>query len=355
MCSAERDAVSRLLARARTLPHHPLSAGARERIAAGLLDTAAMVDAGWLRRRKRRVLLTGGAVLFACVAGAAAHHALRSRARSHAAFTTATRAKVSPFGSVAFERTRPAPDEVVTLQDGTLDVDVGPLATNERFRVVTVDSEVEVRGTSFRVSASHAELTAVHVAHGRVEVRRRGENPIVLGYGEHWIRAPRPPEVRLGGAAVSSVEMRDKDSGTAPPAPGKRLASRPVQRLSASVQFDEGWRLLRAGHTAEAAVKFADIEEHADAAELVEDAMFWRAVALGRSGRAADARSVLDTFLARFPASSRRGEAAVMLGWNLLQEGDREAARRLFESAANDPVDRVRTGARAGLARARAD
>jgi outer membrane protein assembly factor BamD (BamD/ComL family) len=128
-----------------------------------------------------------------------------------------------------------------------------------------------------------------------------------------------------------------------------------VQRVSASVQFDEGWRLLRAGQTAEAAVKFAEIEEHADAAELVEDAMFWRAVALGRSGRAADARSVLDAFLVRFPTSGRRGEAAVMLGWNLLQVGDRAAARRLFESSANDPVDRVRKGARAGLARARAD
>jgi hypothetical protein len=269
-------------------------------------------------------------------------------------------------GPVRFARTQLPPDEVVALDDGTVDVDVTPLSANERFRIVTGDSEVEVRGTSFRVIAQRAELTAVYVSQGRVDVRRRGERPITLGHGEQWmkVRDGPPRTTEPVGSGLEPVASKVHGTGANHT---KLLASRHrvhetaastlgERRVSLSTTFDEGWRLLRAGHPAEAAAKFDEIEKRSTAADLVEDAMFWRAVALGRLERASDARTALERFLGRFPSSGHRGEAAVMLGWNLLEHGGPpEAARRLFESAANDPLDRVRVSARLGLARAGAD
>jgi hypothetical protein len=352
VCAAELDVTKQLLAAAPRLPGPPLSSSARERIAAQLLDMAAAAGSagGRLRRRRTRLMVVAAAVLLLCVAGGAARHIVRSRSRSPAVLAVASRARLMPVGAVTFERTRPPPDEVVALDDGTLDVDVSPLGLAERFRVVTADSEVEVRGTSFRMTAHRGELTAVYVRHGRVDVRRRGESPLVLGGDEQWTR---PSKVAMSGLSAGAVPAKPVVSRQRP----RRENTSPTDspRISASTEFDEAWRLLRAGQADQAALKLAEIEERPDAAELVEDAMFWRAVALGRLGRASDARAVLQAFMTRFPASGHRGEAAVMLGWNLLRAGERDRAVRLFESAATDRVDAVRASARAGLDRARSD
>ena len=365
-CAAELESIDRMLGLSRALPKAPLPAPARERIAAVLLDLTSASDGGRSQSRWPRLLAALGAVAITCFAALGARHVVRARARSKVAITIRSHANVRPVGAVRFARTRPPPDEVLTLDDGTIDIDVTPLSANERFRIVTGDSEVEVRGTSFRVSAQGSELTAVYVTQGRVDVARRDERPITLNPGEQWTRAPHASPVLPGDPSRAAVGLDARKLENPGRARVKVLASRQRVRdaaanptapsgASASMAFDEGWRLLRAGHPDEAAAKFAEIEKRPDAAQLAEDAMFWRAVALGRLGRSAETRAALDAFLTRFPASGRRGEAAVMLGWNLLEQGERGAAQRLFESAANDPVDRVRASARTGLARARAE
>ena len=85
--------------------------------------------------------------------------------------------------------------------------------------------------------------------------------------------------------------------------------------------------------------------------DIEEDALYWRAVAVGRAGDPPGARKLLGEFIDRFPASSRAGEAASALGWLLLDVGDRRAARRAFERAVLDPSPRVQANGREGLRR----
>ena len=76
-----------------------------------------------------------------------------------------------------------SPDEVVRLYDGTIDVAVTPLGSGERFRVVVGASEIEVRGTAFRVVARAGELLSVTVTRGTVEVRPAGGGGAGAGTG----------------------------------------------------------------------------------------------------------------------------------------------------------------------------
>jgi hypothetical protein len=43
------------------------------------------------------------------------------------------------------------------------------------------------------------------------------------------------------------------------------------------------------------------------------------------------------------------GEASALLGWLLLESGDKAGATSRFRTALADPVERVRANARAGL------
>jgi len=72
---------------------------------------------------------------------------------------------------------RGPPDEVVTLWEGDIELEVERLAEDGRFRVVVVDAEVEVWGTSFSVMARADHLQSVSVVRGRMIVRRTGTIP----------------------------------------------------------------------------------------------------------------------------------------------------------------------------------
>lgn len=111
--------------------------------------------------------------------------------------------------------------------------------------------------------------------------------------------------------------------------------------------FDEGFTALRGGDFGSAAEALGAAAVGDD--PISEDASFWRAVALARSGRQAQAARALQTFLARFPGSPRAGEASVMLGRLLLDAGNLSAAESRFRAALADPGARVRASAAAGL------
>jgi TolA-binding protein len=96
------------------------------------------------------------------------------------------RGAIHAHDGAQYVRVAAGPDEIVRLTEGTLTVEVSPLAPEERFRVITGDGEVEVRGTMFDVSASADKLVAVRVMHGKVEVRASGAAPKLLVEGERW-------------------------------------------------------------------------------------------------------------------------------------------------------------------------
>ena len=282
-------------------------------------------------------------------------------------------AAVRVIGSASYERTRTGGDEIIRLEAGTIDLEVRPLAAAERLRVVVGDAAVEVRGTHFDVTASEGRLQAVRVFHGAVDVAVGERQVARLGEGDQWMASPPAPlparaiadAVVGNGAPVKSAIAAD-ESGTATSGLSAHSTSRtagprrPVLALAShtaatAIQpadhaaFEQGWALLRQGDFMDAAAAFADLERHAPGDAIVEDALFWRGVALARAGQKVQARAAVASFVGRFPQSARAGEASASLGWLLLEDGDRVGARTLFERAARDRSERVRSSARSGL------
>jgi TolA-binding protein len=127
------------------------------------------------------------------------------------------------------------------------------------------------------------------------------------------------------------------------------LAHLPAAAATDRAAFEKGWRLFRDGEYMGAAAAFAELERQAAGDAIVEDALFWRSVALGRAGEKVQARAAIASFVSRFPRSARAGQACASLGWMLVEAGDRVGARALFERAARDGSETVRTSARRGL------
>jgi len=117
---------------------------------------------------------------------------------------------------------------------------------------------------------------------------------------------------------------------------------------AAEVLYQEGWRAMRAGDFEQAASAFGRVMDD-PRATLATDAAYWRAVSLGRGHRSDDALAALHAYVTRHAGSGHVDEARVMLGWLLLERGDRSGAREAFEAAAHSSVPRVRAAAARGL------
>jgi hypothetical protein len=311
--------------------------------------------------------------------------------------TASYRGTLLPHEGAALLRVASAPDEIVRLTHGTLSVEVAKLERGERFRVVTGDAEVEVRGTAFDVTVDRDHLRSVRVLHGRVEIRAYGSTPQILEAGERWdtqlaaapigepsaeaivattddvVAQPTAPATRVMPPAAdkrvtpsapkrvttknaSSARTIEAAKPAAEPEPAAQAvttkqtivqaparAKRPIELL-----FEEGWATLAAGDAIAAAAIFERAAQSAPQDPLAEDAWFWRASALARAKSAA-APGALDSFLSRYARSPRVGEASAMLGW-LIMDRDLDRAEKLFHAAENDRVVAVRASASKGLA-----
>jgi TolA-binding protein len=278
-----------------------------------------------------------------------------------------SRATVRAIGAARYTRVQAPPDDVLRLDDGTIVLEVAPLPSGERFRVTTEDAEVEVRGTRFQVSASRGKLTGVTVASGRVEVRSAGGGRVVLDPGDEWVSGTG--EVNDRGAISQEAESKAAESMSKPTRPPGLSRPRRARAESALVDpaaapsiplraahasFDLAWSLLRQGDARQAAALFAEVERKSGDSDIAEDALYWRSVATARAGDRPAARALFESFLRRFPASSRMGAAAAALGWLYLENAQKEEARRAFERATGDPSPAVRASAQKGLRRASA-
>ncbi len=285
-----------------------------------------------------------------------------------------TRATIRAIGPAHFSRAQFQPDEIVRLDDGELELEIAPLHAHERFRVVTDDGEVEVRGTRFKVSVIDHHLAAVHVWKGLVEVRSSGGAQAMLAPGDDWVREASPAATPPVAEPAAPAVVREPDDSRRPrvkrrslaagghhteviaavvPSPKPLPAARDQRPMTGLPSFGHAWSLLRSGDAKAAAEEFAEVERLAHGRDIEEDALYWRAVAVERTGDSAGARTLFAAFLDRFPSSSRAGEAAAALGGLLLDAGDRQGARLAFERAARDPSPQVRASAQDGLRRTR--
>jgi TolA-binding protein len=229
------------------------------------------------------------------------------------------------------------PDEIVTLHDGTIHLDVDPLRSGERFRVLIGTSEIEVRGTAFDVTADHDRLVGVHVVHGRVEVRPAGRATVVLVAGGDWTDAP-----------IAATEP----APPALPAPHPHIRTVAFEVAVASADqraYNDAWAALRSAQFDVAAAAFAKALAAAPEGALADDARFWRAVALARGHAPAPAMAAFRELVDEHPGSTHAGEASAMLGWLLVDAKRLDEARERFGAATNDPSPKVRASAQAGI------
>lgn len=359
-CRTDWASLERLRDLTRALPDAPAGSEDLEAV-----RTALLVNSQSMRARLVPIPIW---LSIAAAAAALAFYLLfhgRERALDHAAgpkfdapsypASKLRRGTVHASAATEFTLAGEQPDEVVKLRQGEITVEVEPLSAKERFRVVTGDAEIEVKGTAFSALARDDRLMRVDVSRGLVVVRVRAKDPVTLGPNDRWdvlsvgndvgARPPRrslDPPVALRPNTRNSKMLRAERSGSAAAAPGLSLSP-------AESAFAEGWQDLRAQDLAHATAAFARAVTSAGDQPLAEDAWFWMAVSQARIPRPAAARVSLAAFIDRFPRSPRIGQAAAMLGWILIDQGDLNGAAQRFASALRDPGAEVRQSANEGL------
>lgn len=346
-CSAELAEIERFRALGPDLPYDALDADRLEEIRTALVSGPAPQRA--VRRSRWYAVAVG--VAAAAIVGFLALPSTPTR-RGH----------VRGHDGALFTADRAQPDEIIRLSSGTITVDVDPLEGGERFRVVTGDAEIEVRGTTFDVIARDDRLESVVVTSGRVVVRTAGRE-VVLAAGDRYDATPiRTAEVVEPTPPVE-VEVAPPVEPPAPPPKKQRVRVRrpkpaptpartdppPAAPRPGAAEYEAAWAALRNGDFSSAADGFMRVRKTADAGGLVEDATYWHAIALARAGRGSDARDALASFLESHPSSIHADEAAAVLGWMLYDIGESEAARPYFERAANGAAARPKASGRRGL------
>lgn len=340
---------------------------------------------------------------------------LWSKRQQSAQLAQQFRGTLYPQGVARFTHQRTASEEWVRLSEGTLRVEVRPLAAGERFRLFTGDGEVEVRGTAFEAQVQKDKLRHVLVLHGLVEVRPYARAAILLGPGGNWqaeaevpvmehpagllqAQQPVPPasapasptaasvakepsrEAALGikpqavatatktaptvaaklstqaqKASVAVASAATTNSTGPGPALKPAIQTTPAKILAATTRtpaeeaFTDGWTSLRHSQYEVAATAFARAIAIGGGEPILEDARFWRGVALARASHSAKAIEALREFMTHHQASPRLGEAASILGWLLLKAGQLDEAERRFQTALRDARPEVSDSARAGL------
>ena len=320
------------------------------------------------RRASRAPVIASAAVAVAAAAAVILWLVVRPESPA------APKESITALGAAQLERTGAWPDFVVRLDDGRIDVRVAALSSGERFRVITSDAAVEVRGTQFIVGAEHGKIASVSVGEGRVEVRWAHEAPIFLSAGETWSPtktarrdevdletpavAPPPPTTTAPARTASASKVRTSPTvvEAKPATTATKLApvEAPVQPAPlvarpGEADFRAGIASLRSGDASAAVTSFASACKAAAKEALGEDACFWLGAAANRAGQPSIAREALTRFLTAYPSSARAGEASALLGWLLYDAGEIDAAQRRFELAASDRVPKVKASAERGL------
>lgn len=238
-----------------------------------------------------------------------------SAAPSAPAVRTAT--VVRSVDGARFVRSEREGTDLVALESGTIEASVRPLRAGERFVVETMDAEVEVRGTVFRVRAEDHRLQSVDVSEGKVEVRFGGE-VFRIAAGGAWaapMRFPLPASSAAANPATSVGQSAVPKGGERPgpsAAPRRPLADagvRPSASDESSAVFDDGVRTLGRGDYDAATRLLAAFRERAPNDPRAEDAAFLMVLALQRSGRAAAAKDAARRYLDEYPRGHRAIEA----------------------------------------------
>lgn len=221
--------------------------------------------------------------------------------------------------------------QVLGLGAGALRADVARLASGERFVVRTVDAEVEVHGTSFRVATVPADAacgagtrTRVEVYEGVVTVRSAGVEARVPA-GEHWPQGCAREPAPLLGSSATAREARIEPSARVLPsaAAAPHAAVAEAQTVAGGATFASdlaeqndtfaaATAARRAGQLSSAVTRLEALLARYPHSPLAEDATAER-MKLLRGLDAARAREAARGYLARYPRGFARAEAQAIL------------------------------------------
>jgi hypothetical protein len=197
------------------------------------------------------------------------------------------------------------------LAAGAVRADVAKLALRERFVVRTVDAEIEVRGTSFRVAVVSSDPTCgggvrtrVVVAEGTVVVRS-GDAEDRVAAGESWPRGCSvvAPPVATTVARIENVPPPPRPQ---PPAPS---AAPPSDIGEQTRLLSEAADARRRGAMSDAVARYDAYLARFPAGQGVEGATVERMRLLATMDRARGAAAAR-AYLARFPQGYARSEAS---------------------------------------------
>ncbi len=205
--------------------------------------------------------------------------------------------------------------QMLRLMGGSIDLHVAKLAAGQRFLVDTTDSEVEVRGTMFRVEVVDARascgggiVTRVAVSEGVVVVRHAGTESRVAA-GETWPAgcvASADAAARLSDASAPGHAPRGAHaSANASPGRASDLAGQ-------NDLFADGKRAWHRGDAAAALGAFDQLLARYPGGPLAESAFVERMRVL-RSMAPESARAAARDYLARYPGGYARPEAEALL------------------------------------------
>ena len=237
--------------------------------------------------------------------------------------------------------------ERVELSAGTLRVHVRPQGAGERFLVRLPDGEIEVRGTTFEVTARDGTTSHVRVDEGTVVLRLRGSPDQSLGPGTSW------PASEASAAGSQEAFAGSHDAFTAgaasavPAAPIARTAASRPRRASAAAHdgndgaalYAEAMRSFREGRYDGAAAAFHAFTLAYPRASEAEDASFLEALSLARAGRADAAALAAERHLETFPRSFRQREAAVLVARAASHRGRCDEALQVLAPWVGGPPD----------------
>lgn len=197
-----------------------------------------------------------------------------------------------------------------SLEAGELTAKVAKLGPNDRFVVATADSEVEVRGTMFRVSVVPPDPTCgggtptrLDVTEGVVVVRHAGSE-VRVAAGERWPVCVTAPTRMLRPSRIVPSSSVFRNASGAPAEASSKLAEQ-------NDLFDEGMRLKRGGDAGGACARFDRLLATYPSGPLAESAAVERMRVLTTTDRP---RAVLAAreYLRRHPQGFARAEAEAL-------------------------------------------
>ncbi|MDB5212523.1 MAG: hypothetical protein JWO86_450, partial [Myxococcaceae bacterium] len=208
--------------------------------------------------------------------------------------------------------------QIFALRAGNLRADVAKLHEGERFLIRTADTEVEVRGTSFRVehvdaaSSCHPDLhTRVVVSEGVVVVRHAGAEERV-GAGEQW---PAPCAVAPSAGASSAPSPTSPSTAQTAGPPASTVvppASSASKLAAANALFLRAEGASKSGDPRGAVALFDRLLADYPSTPIAESATVERMRDLDKFDRARAVSAARD-YLARFPRGFARAEAEAIV------------------------------------------